>query len=272
MVRQRDLTRGRVGAAAEESGVGDGVVRGAEGAQGEERAFVGEKSADAVDFGGLDGFLKGHRRHDGGDALGEHRLARPRRPDHDQVVPARDGHLDGAFGGVLAAHVGEIDLVVLVRLNERLGDCGRERFVAAQKLERLAQVAHAVSGDPLDNGGFLGVSLRHNNGAFAAPTGFQGDRQHAVDGSHAAVERQFAHKAVLVKIGELDLLRGRDHRQRDGEVEARPLLLHVGGGEVDGGAALGPAVAAVGDRRGHAVPALLDCRIRQPHDHDGRGS
>ena len=43
-----------------------------------------------------------------GNAFGQHRLARPRRSDHQHVVAAGHGDFDGALGVKLAAHVAEV--------------------------------------------------------------------------------------------------------------------------------------------------------------------
>ena len=46
------------GAAADETRVGDGVVRGAEGALGDESGFGVEDTGDGMDFRGLEGFVE----------------------------------------------------------------------------------------------------------------------------------------------------------------------------------------------------------------------
>ena len=48
-----------------------------------------EQPGDAVDLGGLDGFLKSQRRQNAGHPLGQHRLAGARRPDHQDIVRRR---------------------------------------------------------------------------------------------------------------------------------------------------------------------------------------
>ena len=60
----------------------------------------------------------GHRQRLGGrqrweqshEALGEHRLARTRRPDHEEVVTSRRGDLNGAPAQGLTPHVGQVGL------------------------------------------------------------------------------------------------------------------------------------------------------------------
>ena len=50
------------------------------------------------------------RRQDSGKTAGKHRLARSRRPAHEQVMPARGRDLERALGLLLAVHLGEVDL------------------------------------------------------------------------------------------------------------------------------------------------------------------
>jgi hypothetical protein len=133
VVGDADFAGGGNDAAADEADVGDGVVGGAEGARGDEAVRgVEQEAADAVDLGGFDGFLQGHRRDDGRDALGEHRFAGAGRADEQDVVIAGDGDLDGPLDVLLAADIGEIDVVALVA-GEELGDVlprGGERALA----------------------------------------------------------------------------------------------------------------------------------------------
>lgn len=131
VVGDADFAGGGIGAAAEQAGIGDGVMRRTKGARGDEGVFrVEQEAANAVDLGGLNGFIEGHRRDDGGDALGQHRFAGAGRADHEEVVAAGDGDFDGAFGTGLTLDFGEIDVVFLM-LGEELGD------VFAHRLEEL---------------------------------------------------------------------------------------------------------------------------------------
>src|SRR3954470_13781295 len=89
-----DLTGARRGTAADEAGRRDRVMGCAE------RAFVREAAVaeprHAVDAGDLDGFLEGGSRQDARKPPREHRLACPGRADHQQVVAARGGYLEGS--------------------------------------------------------------------------------------------------------------------------------------------------------------------------------
>jgi hypothetical protein len=185
-------------------------------------------------------------------------------------VAARDRHFDRALNVALAFNVGEIDLVVLVA-GEELAQVAPDRlelFFSPDELESLAQIPHSVDVDPRDHGGFLRVCLRHHDRALSAPPRFERYRQNALDRPDRAVERQLADKAQLGEQIFLDLLRGRDHAERDREIEARAFLLNVGRSEIDRCAPARPIVTAVADRGRDAILAFLHRRVGQAHDHD----
>src|SRR5262245_29476574 len=70
-----DLAGTGDGATANETGVGDGMVRGAEGAAGEEGGVGREEPGDGVELGYFEGLGEGEWRQDSGEAAGEHRIA-----------------------------------------------------------------------------------------------------------------------------------------------------------------------------------------------------
>ena len=65
----------------------------------------------------------------------------------------------------------------------------------------------------------------------------QGDRQDAFDGPDGAGEREFADHDEIVELIGSNLFAGGEHADGDGQIEAGPFFLHIGGREVDGGAA-----------------------------------
>jgi len=67
-----------------------------------------EHARHAVDFRRLQRFLKRKRRQNGRDSLGQHRLPRPRRPNHQNVMSPGTGDFEGALGGLLSANVFEV--------------------------------------------------------------------------------------------------------------------------------------------------------------------
>ena len=109
VVRQADFARTRrSGAAADQSGVRDGVMRRAKGPAGQQADAARKQPGDAMDLRGLDGFLKRQRRKNAGESFREHGFAGAGRPDHQNIVAAGGSHFERALGGGLAADIAEI--------------------------------------------------------------------------------------------------------------------------------------------------------------------
>jgi hypothetical protein len=118
-VRQRDFAGTGHDAAADQAGIGDGVMRRAKRPLRDQAGRRIEHSGDGVNLGGLESLFKRERRKDGGQALGQHGFARAGRPDHENVVAARRGHFQRALGRLLAAHIAKVHAEVL-QLAEQL--------------------------------------------------------------------------------------------------------------------------------------------------------
>src|SRR5437764_13934230 len=78
-----------------------------------------EQSRYAVNLVRLDRFLQRHRRNDGSDAFRQHRFARARRPDHENVVATSNGYFQRPLDVRLPFYIGKIDLIALM---------GRKKF------------------------------------------------------------------------------------------------------------------------------------------------
>src|SRR5438046_9818973 len=83
-----------------------------------ERFFGVEQAGDAMNLRRLNCFMERERRNNGRNALGQHRVTRPGRTNHQDVVTAGDGHFDGALNVPLPFHVAEINIVTLMRGEE----------------------------------------------------------------------------------------------------------------------------------------------------------
>ncbi len=84
------------------------MVRGAKGRALRQHAFGQGAVRRRVDAGHREGFVLRERQEQPGQALGQHGLARPGRADHEEMVTAPSGDLDGSPAELLTAHVGEI--------------------------------------------------------------------------------------------------------------------------------------------------------------------
>src|SRR5262245_9396051 len=175
--------------------------------------FRVQQSGDAVDLGRLDRFIQRERRDDCWDALREHRFARTRWTDHQDIVTARDCNLDGAFDVSLTFYVADIDVVTLVRSEElaQISACRQKRNFAAQECERLPQILDAVYVDLVNHRGLKRICFGDEQRAFAAASRLERDRQHAFYWANGAVERQFADKTEIFERRTVEFLRHRDH-------------------------------------------------------------
>ena len=256
---ERDFAGAGDDAAADEAGVGDGVVRRAEGAVRDEAAVGIEHAGDGVDLGGLEGFFEAQRREDGRQALGEHGFAGAGRADHQDVVASGGGDFERALGDVLAANVFEVEGEVLQLVEEsggfdaqRLGGDGAE----GGGVEQLADFEEGVDGidvDAFDDGGFARVGGGDEEVADAGGARGDGDGQHAVDCAQAAVEAELADQE---EVGDVFGVQGAvctEDGDGDREVEAGAFFLDVGGGEVDGDAGGRKVEAGVADGGADAV-------------------
>jgi len=100
-VHQADLTRARPLAAADESRVRDGVVRGAEGVVADQRHVAGQHAGHGVDPRDVQRLGRRHTREDGGEGAGEQPLAGAGRAGHQDVVPSVLGDLQRPFNMLL---------------------------------------------------------------------------------------------------------------------------------------------------------------------------
>ena len=112
-------------------------------------------------LGGLDSLVKGHIGKNGWQALGEHRLARAGRADHQDVVTSCGGDLKSALCLQLTAHVGEIKLRRSCREVESAAlVCHRcDLLCAAQVIHKLTERPHRIDRDAVNDCGLACVLL-----------------------------------------------------------------------------------------------------------------
>src|SRR5260370_11021096 len=108
----------RKGSAAEYPNVADGVMWMAKRSRRDERFFGVEQAGDAMNLRRLNSFIQREWRNNGRNALGQHRLSRSWRTNHEDVVTASDRHFDGALNVPLPLHVAEINILTLIGSKE----------------------------------------------------------------------------------------------------------------------------------------------------------
>ena len=179
----------RPAAATDQRDDGGLVVRRPERRAVEQRA-VGQRAAGRrVDAGDGERLLGRERREQPGQALGQHGLARPGRPDHQEVVAPGRGDLERPATDRLAPHVGQVGLV---GRSAGAADGGRwlgPLGLAAQHPGQVAQRRRAVDVAAAHEGRLAHVAERHHEAEGRRGVG-QGD--HAGDVAQRAVEPELA--------------------------------------------------------------------------------
>ena len=207
------------------------------------------------------------RREDPGKAAREHRLPGAGRPGEQQVVRPRGGDLERPSRTLLPTHVGEVgpalaaEIIVGKRLELRRLD------LAAQVRDRLCEVTDRHRLDAGERR--LGRRLRSaNDAAKARPPRALGDGERPRDRPDPPVERELADRRVVGEALGRKLAGRGEHRERDGQVEARALLAQRRGREVDGD----PPVERPLERRGDdtASDAVLRFLARAVGEADDR--
>ncbi len=228
-----------------------------------------EHARDAVDARRLDGLIERHRRQNRGNALREHRLARARRPDQQNVVAPRAGDLHSPLGRHLPAHVAQIHGVA-ARFREHLGRVHAnwlERFRRVDEIGRLDQRFHCEHVDALDDSRFPRVHFGHDDASHSALPRGDGRGKRAAHRTHAAVERQLSKKHVRIRYLAVEQTLAAQEPQRHRQIECRTFLANISGREIYGDALRrGKIEAAILQRRLDPLAALLDGHIGQP-DH-----
>ena len=202
-MRQADLARLGVDAAAHEGHVAHRVVRRAEGAHGYQRVFLAHQACHGVYLRRLQAFAERKRRQDAGHALGQHGLARARRAYHDGVVATGSGNLQAALDSLLPFDVGEVVLVAVQRpgeLGAGVDDGLRQVCQAVEVVRHLLQALGAVDLQVVHYGGLAGVFDGDDDALAASLPRLDGDGQHALDGAQSSVQPQLAHDDIPLQL------------------------------------------------------------------------
>ena len=207
------------------------MVRRAEGAPVGQRA-AGQDARDRMDHRHFQELARRERRQDRRQALGEHRLARAGSAVHEEVVAARCGDFERAFGALLAPDVAQVRLRSGRRPQRRLG-AGQD----LRALEVVGELDERARGENLEVGRRprrLRAAWARADEALAGGVGGDRRRQDARDGADRPVERQFAdHRKALERVERNGADRRHD-RERDRQIVMAALLRHIGGREVHG--------------------------------------
>ena len=239
----------------------------AEGPPGQQGVLRVRQSRHGPDAGDLQRLLPAHVRQDGGQPLCQHGLARAGGADHQQVVAAGGGDLQGPLHVLLAHHVPQVrhGAVVLPRRPRRSGG---EGSLPPQVAHQGRHIRHPVDGEALRQGGLGGVLRRNEQLPHAGLPGRQGHGQHAGHAPQGPGEGQLPDEG-RVRRGRGQLPAGGEQAHEDGQVVHGPRLLLPGGGQIHRDAADGELGPAVLHRRPDPLPGLPHGGVRQAHDVKG---
>jgi hypothetical protein len=265
VVSQGDFTRTRVSAAADQAGVGDGVVRCAENALRDQRLARRQQAEDRMHLGDLERLFEGLRRQDRRDAPGQHRLATAGRTDHQDIVPPRRRDLEGALDVPLAAHFGEVDLIAtgLADGGLDIDPTGLDSSVLGQKIDNLPQGVDRIDRLSADQRSFLGIVRRQDQAVEIPVARGHGHRQHTANRLDAAIQRELTHEQEAFAANRRDQLGRRQQSDRHRQIECRAFLADIRRGKIDGDPTWGEFVTGILDRGLDAVLAFLDRALRQ---------
>ena len=267
MVRQRHRARsGQPGAAADQRRHRRRVVRRLERRTAYQRTRGRQRAGDGVHGRHFEGGVGGKRRQQGRQPLREHGLARPRRAEQRQVVPAGGGQLDGPPAALLPGDVGEVGRRGLG--GRRHHRSGQQRLGPAGVRHEPAQRVGRVHRHVRYQARLGRVRQRYHHVAQSGPVRGEDGGQYPTDRPDRTVQSQLPEQdQAPQRIGRQ--LAGRAQQaRRHREVEARPVLGQVRRQQVDGHPQAGPLLSGVDDRGPYPVARLDQRRVGQPGHHE----
>ena len=262
---EADLAGPRHGAAADQGRGADARVRAPErplGDQAPERRV----GSQGVHLGDRDRLGAGELGQQAGEAPGEHRLARARRADQEEVVAAGRRHLERPLGRLLAAHLREVGAAGAGRSPAARHPGRLARSRPQQVVERLGQGVDRDRPHRPQGGGLAGGRGGQEQLLDAERRGELGDREAAPDRPDGAVETELAGEQPPGQGLLGDLAVAREQGQGDPQVQVVALLAQVGRGEVDQDHPRRQPEAGVADRPAHPLPALAHGGVGQADD------
>ena len=237
---------------------------GPEGPGRQQGAVLGGQAHHRVDLRGLQGLRPGHGGQDGGQPLGRHALARPRRAHQQHVVASGGGDLQHPLHLLLAPDLVEVRQGLGGDLPSP-GRGGGDGGPAGEMVRKLGHGLHGVDRQPPGQGGLRGGGRRDEEGPDPRPLRRQGHGEHPHHGAQGAGKGELPHKgAGLVLPDELPV--GGQDAHQNGQVVDRARFPQVGRGQVHGDPPHGEGEAAVPGGGPDPLPGLLHRRVRQAHD------
>ena len=247
------------------------MVRRAKRPSGNER-LVTQRVGDAVNFCGLQGLIERERWENGRQPFGQHGFARAGRTDHDDVMPARRGYLDGPLRVLLALHFLKVHFVArpLPEYRIQVDRCRCDRRPVVEMLDDLLERLRRIDGKFLDHSRLFGVFLRDIERADAGLSRFHGNREHPTHLSDHPIQSQLPEEYRPFDPIERNEPGPTKQTDGNGKIQRRPFLLNVRRSEIDRDFLERKRQTVVIQGGLNAVAALLNAGIRQT-DNGKRG-
>ena len=215
-----------------------------------EQLAIGQGATSGrVDTRHRQGLVGGERREQPHETLGQHRLARPGRPDQKEVVTACRGDFDRAAPQRLSPHVRQVGRVGSLDGAIR-GRDGGPALLAPENGHQLAQRGRTAHVGATDQSGLTDIAQRHHQAQEGCRIG-QGD--HARDVPERAIQPELAAEGEALGAVTAQLARGDEEAHRDGEVETGATFAHARGCQIHHGLPERPRQATGQDRGTDAV-------------------
>lgn len=269
IVSEADFAGLRIDAAAQKTGIADGMMRGTERAFAEERFARGKDAQGGVNAAGFESFLLGHGRENAGHTLSEHTFAGAGRSDENDVMSACGGDFEGAFCGALTFDLAEIGDVLPVGFQKEIAGIGSQRGNFAGKSgDRFPERADRINfhGGSSDSGFGTICGGDNQRGDMIGFAGKQSRRKDAFDGANGSVESEFAQNHGGAEEVGRESIGGGDEFERDGEIECRAFLADIRRSQIDEGETFGMTVAGSVQGTANAFLAFADSGIGQTYD------
>src|SRR5215472_8450996 len=258
VVGQRNLARPGNDSAADQSGVGNSVVRSAKRSHIDQALGRIQHTGHTVDLRCLQCFLEGERGKNARNAFGQHGLTRTRWTDHQDVVAAGAGNFERPLGGELAANFLEVGSAGWLAAEHLRGvHLHRRNAVAAvEQVHNVNQRLDGIHVDAAHHGSLARIDLGDDQVGNFFRSGSNRDRQSAAHSSHSAIQRELSHHDVLRKFFSRQPAVSAQNSHGHGEIETRPFFLDVGGRQVDGDLGLRDLKTAVPQGGADALATL----------------
>ena len=146
----------------------------------------------------------------------------------------------------------------------------RDRIEVAEMRHQRGHGWHRDDVDARDQGGFRRVHLGQVDRLDAGLLRHVRHGQHAVDVAQAAVQAQLADEERVLQPVQRHLIAGSQQADRNRQVVDRPHFAQIRRRQVDRHPAARVREAGVHQCGAHALGRLLDRRVGQTHQHDGR--